>query len=170
MLPTAASWRSSERWARPRRPVSLSNLTSFVAAAIGSGIVTQLIARHGVTGLSVAGVDKPLIRSSVGLGRLRVGTGIRPSSPSSGNRLIKRCAARTPLVDKRIPMKATKTKAACPERRGSGVKFVYDLLRDEILDLVLPPGSPIDECSSPSASACRARRSARHWCGWLAKG
>ncbi len=33
-----------------------------------------------------------------------------------------------------------------PERkRGSGVKMVYDLLRDEILDLVLPPGSPIDE-------------------------
>ncbi|WP_323033559.1 GntR family transcriptional regulator [Paracoccus sp. (in: a-proteobacteria)] len=33
-----------------------------------------------------------------------------------------------------------------PERkRGSGVKRVYDLLRDEILDLVLPPGSPIDE-------------------------
>ena len=33
-----------------------------------------------------------------------------------------------------------------PERkRGSGVRMVYDLLRDEILDLVLPPGSPIDE-------------------------
>lgn len=33
-----------------------------------------------------------------------------------------------------------------PERkRGSGVKFVYDMLRDEILGLVLPPGSPIDE-------------------------
>ena len=33
-----------------------------------------------------------------------------------------------------------------PERkRGSGVKLVYDLLRDEILDLVLLPGSPIDE-------------------------
>lgn len=33
-----------------------------------------------------------------------------------------------------------------PERkRGSGVKMVYDLLRDEILDLVLLPGSPIDE-------------------------
>ncbi|MBD9374718.1 GntR family transcriptional regulator [Rhizobium sp. ARZ01] len=30
-------------------------------------------------------------------------------------------------------------------KRGSGVKFVYDILRDEILDLVLPPGSPIDE-------------------------
>ena len=35
---------------------------------------------------------------------------------------------------------------ATPERkRGSGGKMVYDLLRDEILDLVLPPGSPIDE-------------------------
>ncbi|ANM13396.1 MULTISPECIES: GntR family transcriptional regulator [unclassified Rhizobium] len=33
-----------------------------------------------------------------------------------------------------------------PERkRGSGVKMVYDLLRDEILDLKLAPGSPIDE-------------------------
>ena len=33
-----------------------------------------------------------------------------------------------------------------PERkRGSGVKMVYDLLRDEILYLVLAPGSPIDE-------------------------
>lgn len=30
-------------------------------------------------------------------------------------------------------------------KRGSGVKLVYDLLRDEIIDLVLPPGSPIDE-------------------------
>jgi DNA-binding GntR family transcriptional regulator len=39
--------------------------------------------------------------------------------------------------------------AAAPQiperRRGSGVKLVYDLLRDEILDLTLPPGSPIDE-------------------------
>lgn len=44
-------------------------------------------------------------------------------------------------------MKTTKqSAAAAPERkRGSGVKVVYDLLRDEILDLVLPPGSPIDE-------------------------
>jgi len=33
-----------------------------------------------------------------------------------------------------------------PERkRGSGAKMVYDLLRDEILDLVLLPGSPVDE-------------------------
>lgn len=30
-------------------------------------------------------------------------------------------------------------------KRGSGVKFVYDVLRDEILDLVLQPGTPIDE-------------------------
>ncbi|HEY0214306.1 MAG TPA: GntR family transcriptional regulator [Paenirhodobacter sp.] len=30
-------------------------------------------------------------------------------------------------------------------KRGSGVKYVYDVLRDEILDLTLPPGSPIDE-------------------------
>jgi DNA-binding GntR family transcriptional regulator len=30
-------------------------------------------------------------------------------------------------------------------KRGSGVKLVYDLLRDEILDLRLAPGSAIDE-------------------------
>lgn len=30
-------------------------------------------------------------------------------------------------------------------KRGEGVKFVYDTLRDEILDLTLPPGSAIDE-------------------------
>ena len=36
--------------------------------------------------------------------------------------------------------------AAVPERkRGLGVKKAYDLLRTEILDLTLPPGSPIDE-------------------------
>ena len=41
---------------------------------------------------------------------------------------------------------ADTTITAPPERkRGSGVKLVYDLLRDEILDLTLPPGSPIDE-------------------------
>ncbi|MBV2143326.1 GntR family transcriptional regulator [Falsochrobactrum sp. TDYN1] len=34
---------------------------------------------------------------------------------------------------------------ASERKRGSGVKMVYDLLRDEILDLVLAPGSPIDE-------------------------
>ncbi|CAM3297297.1 GntR family transcriptional regulator [Paracoccus nototheniae] len=33
-----------------------------------------------------------------------------------------------------------------PERRrGSGVKMVYECLRDEILNLILRPGSPIDE-------------------------
>lgn len=38
------------------------------------------------------------------------------------------------------------TSDAFPDRkRGSGVKLVYDLLRDEILDLTLPPGTPIDE-------------------------
>ena len=38
------------------------------------------------------------------------------------------------------------SKTSVTERkRGSGAKMVYDLLRDEILDLVLPPGSPIDE-------------------------
>jgi len=36
--------------------------------------------------------------------------------------------------------------AAIPERkRGFGVKKAYDLLRAEILDLTLAPGSPIDE-------------------------
>jgi DNA-binding GntR family transcriptional regulator len=30
-------------------------------------------------------------------------------------------------------------------KRGSGAKMVYDILRDEIVDLVLPPGSPVDE-------------------------
>ncbi len=36
--------------------------------------------------------------------------------------------------------------ASVPERkRGAGAKIVYDLLRDEILNLKLAPGSPIDE-------------------------
>lgn len=30
-------------------------------------------------------------------------------------------------------------------KRGSGVKLVYEMLRDEILTLALPPGRPIDE-------------------------
>nr|CAD6420223.1 GntR family transcriptional regulator [Rhizobium sp. Q54] len=30
-------------------------------------------------------------------------------------------------------------------KRGSGAQHVYEVLREEILDLVLPPGSPIDE-------------------------
>ncbi|SCY67651.1 GntR family transcriptional regulator [Paracoccus tibetensis] len=38
------------------------------------------------------------------------------------------------------------TPETAPERRrGSGVKLVYESLRDEILNLVLAPGSPIDE-------------------------
>ena len=39
----------------------------------------------------------------------------------------------------------TADQAGPERRRGSGVRVVYDTLRDEILDLVLPPGSPIDE-------------------------
>lgn len=41
-----------------------------------------------------------------------------------------------------------KTKLSDPpieRKRGSGVKLVYDILRGEILELALPPGSPIDE-------------------------
>ena len=34
---------------------------------------------------------------------------------------------------------------ASGRKRGSGAKMVYDLLRDEILDLKLAPGSPVDE-------------------------
>lgn len=34
---------------------------------------------------------------------------------------------------------------AAPRRRGSGVRVVYQQLRDEILDLQMPPGSPVDE-------------------------
>jgi DNA-binding GntR family transcriptional regulator len=30
-------------------------------------------------------------------------------------------------------------------KRGTGARFVYDTLREEILNLVLPPGEPIDE-------------------------
>ena len=41
----------------------------------------------------------------------------------------------------------SKKPAAAPteRRRGEGAKFVYEILRDEIIDLTLPPGSPIDE-------------------------
>jgi len=35
--------------------------------------------------------------------------------------------------------------AAVERKRGEGAKFVYEILRDDILDLVLEPGSPIDE-------------------------
>lgn len=37
------------------------------------------------------------------------------------------------------------TPAKPDRKRGSGVKHVYDVLRDEIIDLALEPGSPIDE-------------------------
>ncbi len=42
-------------------------------------------------------------------------------------------------------MSGAATEAAPERKRGSGVKMVYDLLRDDILDLALLPGSPIDE-------------------------
>lgn len=42
-------------------------------------------------------------------------------------------------------MSTVETGIPAERKRGSGVKMVYDVLRDEILDLVLPPGSPIDE-------------------------
>jgi DNA-binding GntR family transcriptional regulator len=35
--------------------------------------------------------------------------------------------------------------AQSARKRGSGVRIVYELLRDEIIDLSLPPGSPVDE-------------------------
>lgn len=37
------------------------------------------------------------------------------------------------------------TPVSVERKRGEGVKFVYEKLRDDILDLVLPPGTPIDE-------------------------
>lgn len=37
------------------------------------------------------------------------------------------------------------TEQVFERKRGSGVKVVYDILRDEILDLSLPPGSAVDE-------------------------
>ncbi len=42
-------------------------------------------------------------------------------------------------------MTDTDTNSTPRTQARPGVKMVYDLLRDEILDLVLPPGSPIDE-------------------------
>ncbi|RCS23072.1 GntR family transcriptional regulator [Phyllobacterium salinisoli] len=36
-------------------------------------------------------------------------------------------------------------KPARERKRGSGAQYVYEVLREEILDLILPPGSPIDE-------------------------
>lgn len=39
----------------------------------------------------------------------------------------------------------TRTDSAGPpeRKRGSGVRLVHDFLRDEILNLELPPGSPL---------------------------
>ena len=42
-------------------------------------------------------------------------------------------------------MPKTETLNPAERKRGSGVRVVYESLRDEILDLTLPPGSPIDE-------------------------
>lgn len=42
-------------------------------------------------------------------------------------------------------MPAATTPKQQRRKRGSGVTFVYQELRDEIIDLVLAPGSPIDE-------------------------
>ncbi|MDE1157030.1 MAG: GntR family transcriptional regulator [Neorhizobium sp.] len=42
-------------------------------------------------------------------------------------------------------MTESDAKTGSERRRGSGVKMVYEVLRDEIIDLTLPPGSPIDE-------------------------
>ncbi|UOM35353.1 GntR family transcriptional regulator [Acuticoccus sp. I52.16.1] len=41
-----------------------------------------------------------------------------------------------------LPPKAEKTHE---RKRGSGAQYVYDVLRNEILDLTLAPGRPIDE-------------------------
>jgi len=42
-------------------------------------------------------------------------------------------------------MKNSAPPGKADRKRGSGVKRVYDVLRDEIIDLELEPGSPIDE-------------------------
>ena len=44
-----------------------------------------------------------------------------------------------------IYMSASDSSSMPERKRGSGVKMVYDILRDEILDLQMPPGSPVDE-------------------------
>lgn len=50
------------------------------------------------------------------------------------------------MTDRRTDASAPSSPdAPAGRRRGSGGRLVYDCLRDEILDLVLPPGSPIDE-------------------------
>lgn len=57
-----------------------------------------------------------------------------------------------------------------PERkRGSGAKLVYDLLRDEILDLVLPPGSPVDEVQLAERFRMSRTPIRKLWCGFRAK-
>lgn len=47
-------------------------------------------------------------------------------------------------MPKRTPSE-TEEAAVEPRRRGLGVQKVYDRLRQSILDLSLPPGSPLDE-------------------------
>lgn len=42
-------------------------------------------------------------------------------------------------------MSASDTAAPAERKRGSGVRMVYELLRDQILDLELPPGAIVDE-------------------------
>ncbi|WPZ15229.1 GntR family transcriptional regulator [Nitratireductor rhodophyticola] len=42
-------------------------------------------------------------------------------------------------------MSEAATRKPAERKRGSGVQFVYNVLRDEILDLALAPGTPIDE-------------------------
>ena len=44
-------------------------------------------------------------------------------------------------------------------KRGGGARLVYDTLRDEILDLVLKPGEPVDEVVI--GENARGRRTAR---------
>lgn len=54
------------------------------------------------------------------------------------------------------------TEVGEPKRlKETGWKFAYETLRDEILSLALAPGRRLDETTSPTGSACRARRSAR---------
>ncbi len=66
---------------------------------------------------------------------------------------------------------ADETKPGLPERRrGSGVQMVYDVLRDEILDLAMAPVRRSTRCSSQNASASPARPSAKRSSGWPAKG
>ncbi|MBC2884358.1 GntR family transcriptional regulator [Ochrobactrum sp. CM-21-5] len=42
-------------------------------------------------------------------------------------------------------MNKAQANQSADRKKGSGVKLVYDVLRDEIIDLSLAPGSPIDE-------------------------